>query len=155
MITYMSSYVLASVCTMWTGLRCIHRCMCRQEHGSSQNSVHLLHKCQGMDLHICFSGMPCWMGSQSGPHTQAGMPHRDPQSIQECICMTRHCFSQYKVHLTHREKDCKDLVFVLALWVVLKRTIKHVHWFKKSNLRTARTSGGGWIPSPLPCINTY
>ena len=34
--------------------------------------------------------------------------------------MTQHCFSQYKVHLIHKVKDCKDLVFESVL-VVLKK----------------------------------
>ena len=51
------------------------------------------------------------------------MPHRDPQNIQECIYKTRHCFSQCKVHLIHKEKDCKDLVFESVL-VVLHDKVK-------------------------------
>ena len=51
----------------------------------------------------------------------------DLQSIQECIYKTRHCFSQYKVHLTHRGKGCKGLASLLTLLVVLNKKVKKMH----------------------------
>ena len=40
--------------------------------------------------------------------------------------MTQHCFSQYKVHLTHRERDNKGLASLLTL-VVLNKKVKKMH----------------------------